>query len=61
MTAVHKAYVKTGHHNDVNALAGYVFGASGHHYAVAFLINDPHAEQAQEALDLLLEWVWQNG
>jgi len=55
------AYVKTGTLAEVRALAGYVFAASGHRYAVVALINDPHAESAQAAHDAFLQWVWEQG
>ncbi len=55
------AYVKTGTLAEVRALAGYVFAASGHRYVVVALINDPHAEAAQEAHDRFLEWVYREG
>jgi len=45
----------------VRALAGYVFAASGHRYAVVALINDPHADAAQAAHDEFLQWVWRQG
>jgi D-alanyl-D-alanine carboxypeptidase/D-alanyl-D-alanine-endopeptidase (penicillin-binding protein 4) len=59
--AVHAAYVKTGYLADVRAVAGYVFAASGHRYAVVALINDPHADAAQAAHDEFLQWVWKEG
>lgn len=59
--AGHAAFVKTGYLADVRAIAGYVFAVSGHHYAVVALVNDPHAEAAQAALDGFLQWVWQEG
>jgi len=55
------AYVKTGYLADVRALAGYVFAASGRHYAVVALINDAHAQAAQAAHDELLDWIWREG
>ena len=55
------AYIKTGYLSDVRALAGYVFAASGHHYAVVALINDAHAQGAQAAHDELLDWIWREG
>ncbi len=55
------AYVKTGTLAEVRALAGYVFAASGHRYVVVALINDAHAEAAQDAHDLFLEWVFREG
>ncbi len=60
-SATGAAYVKTGTLAEVRALAGYVFAASGHRYAVVALINDPHAEGAQAAHDAFLQWVWEEG
>jgi D-alanyl-D-alanine carboxypeptidase/D-alanyl-D-alanine-endopeptidase (penicillin-binding protein 4) len=59
--AHHAAYVKTGTLAEVRALAGYVFAASGRHYAIVALVNDPRAEAAQDALDAFLQWVWMRG
>lgn len=59
--AASAAYVKTGYLAEVRALAGYVFAASGHRYAVVALINDPHADAAQAAHDEFLQWVWRQG
>jgi len=55
------AYIKTGYLAEVRALAGYVFAASGHRYAVVALINDAHAEAAQAAHDEFVQWVWRQG
>ncbi len=59
--AVGAAYVKSGTLAEVRAVAGYVFSASGHRYAVVAIINDPHAEGAQGAHDAFLQWVWEDG
>ncbi len=59
--AAHSAYIKTGYLAEVRAVAGYVFAASGHRYAVVALINDPNAAGAQAAHDALLQWVWEQG
>lgn len=59
--ARHAAYVKTGYLSEVRALAGYVFAASGRHYVIVALVNDPHAEAAQDAVDAFLQWVWMRG
>jgi D-alanyl-D-alanine carboxypeptidase/D-alanyl-D-alanine-endopeptidase (penicillin-binding protein 4) len=55
------AQIKTGTLNGVRSLAGYVMGSSGHQYAVAAILNDPHADESQETLDAFLEWVRDNG
>jgi D-alanyl-D-alanine carboxypeptidase/D-alanyl-D-alanine-endopeptidase (penicillin-binding protein 4) len=59
--AEHAAYVKTGYLSEVRSLAGYVFAASGHRYAIVCLINDPHAGDAEGAVDGFLQWVWEKG
>jgi len=60
-TGARAAFVKTGTLAEVRAVAGYVFAASGHRYAVVALINDPHAEAAQAVHDAFIEWVWREG
>lgn len=55
------AFLKTGTLLDTRALAGYVRSASGRMYAVAALVNHPHAQQATPALDAVIEWVARNG
>jgi D-alanyl-D-alanine carboxypeptidase/D-alanyl-D-alanine-endopeptidase (penicillin-binding protein 4) len=55
------AHVKTGMLVDVRAVAGFVRAASGRHYAVVALINDPNAGAAQAAHDLFLQWVFERG
>ena len=59
--AAHAAYIKTGYLTEVRAVAGYVFAASGHRYAVVALINDPNAAGAQAAHDEFLQWVRERG
>ncbi len=59
--ATGRAFLKTGTLLDARALAGYVQGASGRFYAVAALVNHPHAARATPALDALIEWVAKNG
>ena len=56
-----RAHIKTGSLNDVRAIAGYVLAASGKQYAVVSLINHVNASRGQEAQDLLLQWVYENG
>jgi D-alanyl-D-alanine carboxypeptidase/D-alanyl-D-alanine-endopeptidase (penicillin-binding protein 4) len=55
------AHVKTGTLSEVRAIAGYVQAASGRQYAVVSLINHPNASRGQEAQDLLLQWIYENG
>jgi D-alanyl-D-alanine carboxypeptidase/D-alanyl-D-alanine-endopeptidase (penicillin-binding protein 4) len=59
--AARSAYIKTGYLSGVRAIAGYVFSASGHRYAVVAIVNDAHADAAQAAHDELLNWVWREG
>jgi D-alanyl-D-alanine carboxypeptidase/D-alanyl-D-alanine-endopeptidase (penicillin-binding protein 4) len=59
--AAHAGFIKTGTLAEVSAVAGYVFAASGHRYAVVALVNDPHADNAQAAQDAFLQWVWKEG
>ena len=55
------AHIKTGTLSEVRAIAGYVLAASGKQYAVVSLINHANAARGQEAQDLLLQWVYENG
>jgi D-alanyl-D-alanine carboxypeptidase/D-alanyl-D-alanine-endopeptidase (penicillin-binding protein 4) len=55
------AHIKTGSLDEVRAIAGYVLAASGKRYAVVCLVNHRNAPAAQEANDLLLQWVYDNG
>lgn len=55
------AHIKTGSLKEVRALAGYVLAASGKRYAVTCIINHPHAARGQEAQDMLLQWIYENG
>lgn len=51
------AHLKTGSLRGVNALAGYVLGASGRRYVLVALINHDNAGAARPALDALTDWV----
>lgn len=55
------AHIKSGSLADVRAIAGYVQAISGKQYAVVSLINHANAGRGQEAQDLLLQWVYENG
>ncbi|MBC7414616.1 MAG: D-alanyl-D-alanine carboxypeptidase/D-alanyl-D-alanine-endopeptidase [Herminiimonas sp.] len=55
------AHIKTGTLAEVRAIAGYVQAASGKQYAVVSLINHANASRGQEAQDLLLQWIYENG
>jgi D-alanyl-D-alanine carboxypeptidase/D-alanyl-D-alanine-endopeptidase (penicillin-binding protein 4) len=58
--AAGQALLKTGTLEGVRALAGYVLDASGHRYAVAVIVNHPNAARGGEAVDQLVQWVYQN-
>jgi D-alanyl-D-alanine carboxypeptidase/D-alanyl-D-alanine-endopeptidase (penicillin-binding protein 4) len=51
-----RAHLKTGSLRDVNALAGYVLGATGKRYVLVAMINHPNAGAARPALDALVQW-----
>jgi D-alanyl-D-alanine carboxypeptidase/D-alanyl-D-alanine-endopeptidase (penicillin-binding protein 4) len=55
------AHIKTGRLDDVRAVAGYILAASGKRYAVVCFINHRNASRGQEAMDALLEWVYEHG
>jgi len=55
------AHIKTGSLNEVRAIAGYVLGAKGKRYVVSCIVNHPNAAAAQQAMDLLLEWIYEQG
>src|SRR3569623_2724094 len=55
------AHIKTGSLNEVRAIAGYVLGAKGIRYVVSCIVNHPNAAAAQQAMDLLLEWIYEQG
>jgi serine-type D-Ala-D-Ala carboxypeptidase/endopeptidase (penicillin-binding protein 4) len=53
---VGRAHLKTGSLRDVQALAGYVLGASGKRYVLVAMINHPNAGSARPVLDALVQW-----
>ena len=55
------AHIKTGTLTEVRAIAGYVQAISGKQYAVVSMINHANAARGQEAQDLLLQWIYENG
>lgn len=55
------AHIKTGYIKEVRSIAGYVLAASGKRYVVVAFINHPNAISGAEALDTLLQWVYENG
>lgn len=54
-------HIKTGTLNEVSAVAGYVIGQSGRHYAVTGILNHRDADRGPgvELMDSLLNWVRQ--
>ncbi len=54
-------HLKTGHLNDVAAVAGYVLAANGHTYVVTLLVNHPTANHGAggELINALLRWTYQ--
>lgn len=62
--AIGRAWIKTGHLNDVNAMAGYIQGTSGKWYAVVGVINHSGAgynASATAALDAFIAHVATHG
>ena len=56
-----RAHIKTGSLDGVRAIAGYVMAASGKWYALVCMVNHPNAAAAREPLDLLVQWIYENG
>ena len=54
-----QAHIKTGLLDGVRTMAGYVLNRSGKRVAVVFLVNHPKAGNAQAAMDVLLDWVYE--
>ncbi|MEY4592505.1 MAG: D-alanyl-D-alanine carboxypeptidase/D-alanyl-D-alanine-endopeptidase [Pseudomonadota bacterium] len=52
-----RGHIKTGTLTGVKSIAGYVLNQRGERFVVVFLINHPHAQQGQAAMDALLRWV----
>lgn len=55
-STIGRAHLKTGSLRDVQALAGYVLGASGKRYVLVAMVNHPNAAAARPALDALVQW-----
>jgi len=51
-----RAHLKTGSLRDVQAMAGYVLGASGKRYVLVAMVNHPNAGAVRPALDALVQW-----
>ncbi|TDJ33318.1 MAG: D-alanyl-D-alanine carboxypeptidase/D-alanyl-D-alanine-endopeptidase [Gammaproteobacteria bacterium] len=58
--AAGRMHLKTGRLDDVVAIAGYVYGASGKRFVVVAMHNEPdvHRGPGNELQDALLEWVY---
>jgi D-alanyl-D-alanine carboxypeptidase/D-alanyl-D-alanine-endopeptidase (penicillin-binding protein 4) len=56
-----QAFLKTGTLEGVRAIAGYVLAPNGKRFVVACFVNHPNAARAQPALDMLVQWVYDNG
>ncbi len=54
-----QAHLKTGSLEGVRGIAGFMIDRAGRRHLVVFMVNHPHAAQAQPAFDALLEWLWQ--
>ena len=59
-TVAGQALLKTGTLEGVKALAGYVIDAQSRRWIVVAMINHPHAQRGQAALDGLVQWVYRN-
>lgn len=53
-----QAHLKTGSLEGVRGIAGYLLDKTGQRHLVVFMVNHPHAAQAQPAFDALLETLW---
>ncbi len=52
------AHFKTGALNNVRALAGYLLDKKKRRIVIVFFVNHEHANQAREAMDRLVHWVY---
>ncbi len=52
------AHLKTGALNNVRALAGYLLDKKKRRIVIVFFVNHEHANQAREAMDRLVHWVY---
>ena len=56
-----QAVLKTGTLDAVRAIAGYVIDPDDRWFSIVAIVNDPDAERASHALDVLTEWVYDHG
>jgi D-alanyl-D-alanine carboxypeptidase/D-alanyl-D-alanine-endopeptidase (penicillin-binding protein 4) len=54
--AAGQAHLKGGTLTGVQSVAGYVLDRAGKRWIVVMIVNHPHAQAAQPALDALVEW-----
>ncbi len=59
--ATGRAHLKTGYLENVRALAGYVLDNGGRRWIVVFMINNPNSRQGKPAMDVLLQWIAEQG
>ncbi|SES70951.1 D-alanyl-D-alanine carboxypeptidase / D-alanyl-D-alanine-endopeptidase (penicillin-binding protein 4) [Nitrosomonas marina] len=52
------AHMKTGTLNNVRALAGYMLDQSGQRIVVVIFVNHPQAVHSRDAMDALLQWIY---
>jgi D-alanyl-D-alanine carboxypeptidase/D-alanyl-D-alanine-endopeptidase (penicillin-binding protein 4) len=55
------AHIKTGSLTEVAGIAGYVTARSGKRMIVVCIVNHAEAGKLREAMDNLLQWVYENG
>ncbi len=54
-----QAHIKTGTLVDVSSIAGYLTAKSGRRIIVACMINHPNAGDTRDAMDALLQWIYE--
>ncbi len=55
-----QAHIKTGTLVDVSSVAGYLTAKSGRRIIVSCMINHPAAPEARDAMDALLQWIFES-
>lgn len=53
------AHMKTGALSDARALAGYLLNKQGSRTVIVFLVNHNQADKARDAMDALVQWVYE--
>jgi serine-type D-Ala-D-Ala carboxypeptidase/endopeptidase (penicillin-binding protein 4) len=54
-----QAHIKTGLLEGVRTMAGYVLNQSGKRIVVVFFVNHPKAGSTETAMDILLQWIYE--